>query len=67
MEERPAESNPSSSKPDLSSLGSMLQARWKGASSDVNAAPEAVRSGQVRKFRITRLDSVTKQIELDLV
>jgi small subunit ribosomal protein S1 len=55
--------NPNS-KPDLSSLGSMLQARWKGNSGA--AKPEAVRSGQIRKFRIAKLDAAAKKIELEM-
>jgi small subunit ribosomal protein S1 len=53
-------------KPDLSSLGSMLQARWKGNSAASDAKPEAVRTGQIRKFRITKLDAAAKKIELQL-
>jgi small subunit ribosomal protein S1 len=56
----------SSSKPDLSSLGSMLQARWKGAASAEGAKPEPVRTGQIRKFRIVKLDQAAKKIALDL-
>ena len=66
----PVESDSSSSnanaKPDLSSLGSMLQARWKGGAAGGVAKPEAIRSGQIRKFRITRLDAAAKKIELEL-
>jgi small subunit ribosomal protein S1 len=54
------------SKPDLSSLGSMLQARWKGNTVASDAQPEAVRSGQIRKFRIAKLDPAAKKIELEL-
>jgi small subunit ribosomal protein S1 len=64
--EKPAESNLASPKPDLSSLGSMLQARWKGASPAASAKPEPVRTGQIRKFRIKKLDASTKKIELEL-
>jgi small subunit ribosomal protein S1 len=53
-------------KPDLSSLGSMLQARWKGGAPAGGAKPEPVRAGQVRKFRITKLDPAAKKIELEL-
>jgi small subunit ribosomal protein S1 len=56
----------SSSKPDLSSLGSMLQARWKGGAPAGEAKPEVVRSGQIRKFRIVKVDAATKKIELEL-
>ena len=52
-------------KVDLSSLGSMLQARWKGGSGG-DAKPEAPRAGQIRKFRITQLDVAAKKIELEL-
>jgi len=52
-------------KADLSSLGSMLQARWKGASPGP-AKAEAARAGQIRSFRIAKLDKATKRIELEL-
>jgi small subunit ribosomal protein S1 len=54
------------SRPDLSSLGSMLQARWKGGAPAGGAKPEPVRAGQIRTFRISRLDSAAKKIELEL-
>jgi small subunit ribosomal protein S1 len=54
------------SKPDLSSLGSMLQARWKGVASGGKAKSEPVHAGQVRNFTITRLDADTKKVELKL-
>ena len=53
-------------KPDLSSLGSMLQARWKGGAPTGAAEPDAVRAGQIRKFRIAKLDPAAKKIELEL-
>src|ERR1700674_459033 len=53
------------SKPDLSSLSSMLQARWKGATSG-GAKPEPLRTGQIRNFRIKKLDPAAKKIELEL-
>jgi small subunit ribosomal protein S1 len=58
-------------KPDLSSLTSMLQARWKGAASSgvstPTAKPEPARAGQIRSFRIAKLDLAGKKIELDLL
>ena len=60
-----ATSSSSSSKPDLSSLGSMLQTRWKSGAPASEAKPEAMRAGQIRKFRITKLDPATKKIELE--
>ena len=57
----------SPAKADLSSLSSMLQARWKG-STPVAANPiEPLQAGQIRTFKITRLDSATKTIEVELV
>jgi small subunit ribosomal protein S1 len=74
-EERPAKedkraeslpSSSSSSKPDLLSLGSMLQTRWKSGAPAAEAKPEPVRAGQILKFRIAKLDPATKKIELAL-
>ena len=65
-DKRPEPDSPSSSKPDLSSLGSMLQARWKSGAAAGETKPEALRAGQIRKFRITKLDPETKKIELEL-
>jgi small subunit ribosomal protein S1 len=53
------------SKADLSALTSMLQARWKGVAS-APSKPEAIHAGQVRSFRIVRVDRAAKTIELEL-
>jgi small subunit ribosomal protein S1 len=53
------------SKADLSALTSMLQARWKGGSS-ASSKLEAIHAGQVRSFRIVKLDRAAKTIELEL-
>ena len=56
------------SKADLSSLGSMLEARWKGGEGGGSEAKnEPVKSGQVRSFRIVKLDGATKKIDLELL
>jgi hypothetical protein len=44
----------------------MLQARWKSGAPASESKPEAGRSGQIRKFRISRLDKDTKKIALEL-
>jgi len=44
----------------------MLQARWKGGAPAEGAKPEPVRAGQIRKFRIVKLDPAAKKIELEL-
>ncbi|MGO9084679.1 MAG: 30S ribosomal protein S1 [Candidatus Sulfotelmatobacter sp.] len=52
-------------KADLSSLSSMLQARWKtGAGAPPKAEP--ARAGQIRSFRIAKLDRAAKRIEVEL-
>jgi small subunit ribosomal protein S1 len=53
-------------KADLSSLSSMLQARWKGSAPAASAAPDPLRAGQIRSFKITRVDAETKSIEVQL-
>ena len=51
---------------DLAALSSMLQARWKGGSVATAPRQEPPRSGQIRQFRITKLDPASKSIELQL-
>jgi len=53
------------SKVDLSALSSMLKARWKGGSAGGGSKPEDVRAGQIRSFRIAKLDRAAKKIELE--
>jgi small subunit ribosomal protein S1 len=60
------EPTPTESKADLSSLSSMLQARWKGAAASGGPKREVARTGQVRSFRIAQLDAATKKIDLEL-
>jgi small subunit ribosomal protein S1 len=50
---------------DLSALSSMLEARWKGGAG-VGSKPDEIRTGQIRSFRIIKLDTAGKQIELEL-
>jgi small subunit ribosomal protein S1 len=57
---------PAESKTDLSSLTSMLQARWKGAANSGAPKREAAHAGQVRSFRITQVDPAAKKIALEL-
>jgi small subunit ribosomal protein S1 len=52
---------------DLSSLTSMLKARWKGGQGGGGPKGEGPRSGQIRSFRISKLDAAAKKIELELV
>jgi hypothetical protein len=51
----------------------MLTSKWKGggaaSASETDSAPkrEQLKSGQVRTFRITKLDAEKKKIEVELV
>jgi small subunit ribosomal protein S1 len=63
-----AEASPSAGKVDLSSLSSMLKARWTGSGPSSSAAqPEAIRAGQIRSFRVARLEPEGRKIELEMV
>jgi small subunit ribosomal protein S1 len=53
-------------KVDLSSLSSMLQARWKGGISSGAAKPEAIGAGQIRSFRIAKMEPDARKIDLQL-
>ena len=61
--------DPESPKHDLSSLTSMLSAKWKQGPASASQDPagrEEAKPGQVRSFRITNLDPSQKRIELEL-
>jgi small subunit ribosomal protein S1 len=57
---------------DVSALSSMLASKWKGggagggSSSESEPAREQLRAGQVRGFRITKIDPEKKRIELEI-
>ncbi len=53
---------------DLNSLSSMLSARWKGAAAAGPRASkrEPARAGQIRSFRIVKLDAGAKKIEIEI-
>jgi len=61
------EEKASSGKADLSSLGAMLQARWKGGAGEASSSPEEIRPGQVRSFKIKKLDAAGKKVEVESV
>ena len=54
-------------KADLSSSISMLAAKWKGGEAGVSGKREPARAGQIRSFRIVKLDAAAKRIEVELV
>jgi small subunit ribosomal protein S1 len=58
---------PVSQSADLSSLTAMLSAKWKqGATAAKSGRPEPAKAGQIRNFRITKLDQPNKRIEVEL-
>ncbi len=61
------EQTPSTGQVDLSSLGSMLAAKWKSGPSASETKAEPVRVGQIRSFKISLLDRGAKRIEVRLV
>ena len=60
------EEKPADPKTDISSLTSMLEAKWKGGQATGAPRREPVRAGQIRSFRIVKLDAAGKRIELEL-
>ena len=54
-------------KADLSSMTAMLSQRWKSGGSGSAAAAEAPRAGQIRTFKITKIDAAAKKIELEWI
>jgi len=61
-----AEAKPAA-KADLSQLSSMLTARWKGNAPAAGAKAEPFAEGQIRTFRITKLEAESKRIEVEPV
>jgi len=57
---------PAGTEADLASLTSMLQARWKGRTVAQSTETQEMRAGQIRSFRIIKLDRAAKKIQVDL-
>ena len=60
------EEKASDGRADLSSLSSMLAAKWKGGQAGSASRKEPARAGQIRSFRITKLDAGSKRIEVEI-
>jgi small subunit ribosomal protein S1 len=65
-QQSPSANQSADTKSDLASLTSMLQARWKGGAVAKSAEPQELQAGQIRSFRITKLDLPTKKVEVEL-
>ena len=63
-----AEEKAAQSQTDVSSLSSMLSAKWKGGAGSGQRAGkrEPARAGQIRSFRIVKMDAGGKKIEIEL-
>jgi small subunit ribosomal protein S1 len=63
------EESTSGAKADVSTLSSMLANKWKKGQADTSAPAkkEVARAGQVRTFRIIKLDPEKKRIEIEIV
>ena len=44
----------------------MLQAKWKGGAGGGGRSAKPARAGQIRSFRIVKLDPAAKKIEVEL-
>jgi small subunit ribosomal protein S1 len=51
---------------DLSSLSSQLKSRWKGNTPAPQSKSDPLAEGQIRTFKITKLDAEAKKIEVEL-
>jgi small subunit ribosomal protein S1 len=56
----------SAAKADLASLTAMLSAKWKQGPTASSGPEESPRAGQIRTFRILKLDQPNKKIEVEL-
>jgi small subunit ribosomal protein S1 len=66
LPEQKSEDSGGSAKADLSSLTAMLSQKWKSGGASGGGSAEAVRPGQVRSFKIARMDLEAKKIELEI-
>jgi small subunit ribosomal protein S1 len=53
-------------KVDLGALSSLLKSKWKGNSPSADAKPEPLAVGQLRSFKIVKLDPETKKIQVEI-
>ena len=66
LPEPPATAHAHAVKLDLSALSSQLKNRWKGNTPSSQIKPDPIATGQIRSFKITKLDAGAKQIEVEL-
>lgn len=67
LPEQKQETNAGAGKADLSALTEMLSQKWKSGGAGSGAAAEPPRAGQIRSFRIAKIDVAAKKIELEWI
>ena len=65
LPEQRKEASAGAEKADLSSLTAMLSQKWKSGGGAAES-PDAIKTGQIRSFKIARIDLEKKRIDLDL-
>ncbi len=67
LPEQKQESNAGAGRGDLSALTAMLSEKWKSGGAGSGAAAEPPRAGQIRSFKIAKIDAAAKKIELEWI
>jgi small subunit ribosomal protein S1 len=62
----PIETKSETSELDLSSLTSMLNARWKTGAAPAGSKPEPLAVGQIRSFKLVKIDHEEQQVQIEL-
>jgi small subunit ribosomal protein S1 len=66
-EEAEAAQGAAAGSADVDDLAAMLASRWKGgASSSSGSGKEGLRAGQIRRFRISAMDTEHRRIDVEL-
>lgn len=52
-------------KADVDDLAALLASRWKGGASAASSGKEGMRAGQIRRFKITLMDTEHRRIEVE--
>jgi hypothetical protein len=72
-QEQPKQEQPRAAAADVSALSSMLASKWKGggggggeAGGELASKRDSLKPGQIRSFRIAKLDPGKKRIDLEL-
>ena len=64
IKEEPSAQATAAQASDVSDLAAMLSSRWKGGAGA--SAPEGIKAGQIRSFKITAIDAPNKRIDIEI-